>query len=163
MPASLHVPARLADAIALGQTRTIALPPPATSSAEAEGHEDNPSPPQAIDVPDQGQRKAFRGPASGAASTAANVEFEMPQDSPDSSPSTDAVALSQLSGLGERVRQAVQQDEGQSSPPPSPRTGSIIIYGDVHMPAVQHVQPPQDKTQPPLVRGGDQDQTPQAF
>ena len=42
------------------------------------------------------------------------------------------------------------------------QAGSIIIYGDVHMPAIQNVQPTLDKTQPPLIRGGHENEVPQA-
>ena len=42
------------------------------------------------------------------------------------------------------------------------QAGSIIIYGDVHMPAIQNVQPTMDKTQPPLIRGGNENEVPQA-
>lgn len=158
MPSSLHIPGRLADAVALGQTPVVNLPRTATSPAAGDPHENDP--PEAAAASAQGPRKAFRGLAYDVAAPAQNAEFEPPPGAPTPANAGD---LSPLSGLGERVRHVVQPNQGQSSPPSSPRTGAIIIYGDVHMPAVQHVQPAQDKTQPPLVRGGDQDQTPQAF
>ena len=42
------------------------------------------------------------------------------------------------------------------------QAGSIIIYRDVHKPAIQNVQPTLDKTQPPLIRGGHENEVPQA-
>ena len=39
------------------------------------------------------------------------------------------------------------------------RSATIIIYGDVHMPAIQHVQSAVDKSQPPFVRGGREHET----
>ena len=161
MSITIPITAQLAGAVAAGGVTSVPVPRSATADrlTGSPGRSDDPadSVPTGLSAPTDA-RASFPSQPSGDRLPGAGLESAAAETSP-----IDAGDLPQFSELGRHVRQAVQDSKDVSSPLPVQGTGSIIIYGDVHMPAVQHVQPSQDKTQPPLVRGGDQDHTPQAF
>ncbi len=161
MSITIPITAKLAGAIAAGGVTSVPVPRSATvdrlTGSAGPSNDPADSVPTALSAPADA-RASLPGQASGARLPGAGPESAAAETTP-----IDADDVPQFPELGQRIRQAVQDSKDVSSPLTTQGTGSIIIYGDVHMPAVQHVQPPQDKTQPPLVRGGDQDHTPQAF